>query len=229
MLTLNSDAAKGAGDGNTLPDEGAQPARGRRHRGCHVARWRHPFRQATFIVTVATLATVSPTSPPSPSSASLPRRCCCTTQLSHPPGSYADVSRAPPSADVSAAARRSSAARALLAAFAAAASLSARHVCLGSLGACHRSSLSLPGSAPSCRVGTSPPRLPRPPPSAERYCTCCAFSPCPRSQVRVSNRSGGPGPPLFSVFCFSTRPPARHPEAARPPTDREIKNARPVK
>jgi len=32
---------------------------------------------------------------------------------------------------------------------------------------------------------------------------------------------------LFSVFCFSKRPPARHPEAARPPTDREIKNARP--
>ena len=43
----------------------------------------------------------------------------------------------------------------------------------------------------------------------------------------MSNRSGGPGPPLFSVFCFSTRPPARHPEAARPPTYREIKNARP--
>ena len=35
---------------------------------------RHPFRQATFIVTVATLAAVSPTSPPSPSWASLPRR-----------------------------------------------------------------------------------------------------------------------------------------------------------
>ena len=43
----------------------------------------------------------------------------------------------------------------------------------------------------------------------------------------MSNRSGGPAPPLFSVFCFSKRPPARHPEAARPPTDPEIKNARP--
>ena len=32
---------------------------------------------------------------------------------------------------------------------------------------------------------------------------------------------------MFSVFCFSKRPPARHPEAARPPTHREIKNARP--
>ena len=42
----------------------------------------------------------------------------------------------------------------------------------------------------------------------------------------MSNRSGGPGPPLFSVFCFSTRPPARHPEAARPPTHREIKTGR---
>ena len=141
------------------------------------------------------------------------------TQLSHPPGSYADVSRAPPSADVSAAARRSSAARALLAAFAAAASLSARHVCLGSLGACHRSSLSLPGSAPTCRVGTSPPRLPRPPPSAERYCTCCAFSPCPRSQVRVSNRSGGPRPPLFSVFQ-NARPPATPRRLGPPQTQR---------
>ena len=30
-----------------------------------VARWRHPFRQASFIVAVATLAAVSPTSPPS--------------------------------------------------------------------------------------------------------------------------------------------------------------------
>ena len=34
-------------------------------------------------------------------------------------------------------------------------------------------------------------------------------------------------PLLFSVFCFSTRPPARHPEAARPPTDLKIKIARP--
>jgi len=45
-----------------------------------------------------------------------------------------------------------------------------------------------------------------------------------------STPSGGPRPPgplLFSVFCFSKRPPARHPEAARPPTDPEIKNARP--
>ena len=42
-----------------------------------------------------------------------------------------------------------------------------------------------------------------------------------------STPSGGPGPLLFYVFCFSKRPPARHPEAARPPTDREIKNARP--
>ena len=53
------------------------------------------------------------------------------------------------------------------------------------------------------------------------------FSPCPRSQVRVSTRSGGPAPPpsvYFSVCCFSkrppNRPPARHPEAARPPTHR---------
>ena len=47
-----------------------------------------------------------------------------------------------------------------------------------------------------------------------------------------STPSGGPGPPgplLFSVFCFSKRPPARHPEAARPPTDPEIKNARPYR
>ena len=36
-----------------------------------------------------------------------------------------------------------------------------------------------------------------------------------------------PGPLLFSVFCFSKRPPACHPEAARPPTDLEIKIARP--
>ena len=43
----------------------------------------------------------------------------------------------------------------------------------------------------------------------------------------MSNRSGGPGPPLFSVFCFSKRPPARHPEVARPPTDPEIKKRRP--
>ena len=43
----------------------------------------------------------------------------------------------------------------------------------------------------------------------------------------MSNRSGGPGPPLFSVFCFSKRPPARHPEVARPPTDPEIKNVGP--
>ena len=34
---------------------------------------------------------------------------------------------------------------------------------------------------------------------------------------------------LFSVFWFSKRPPARHPEAARPPTDREIKTGRPEK
>ena len=44
----------------------------------------------------------------------------------------------------------------------------------------------------------------------------------------MSNRSGGPGPPLFSVFCFSKRPPARHPEVARPPTDPEIKKRRPT-
>ena len=47
---------------------------------------------------------------------------------------------------------------------------------------------------------------------------------------RIFYSQWGPGPPgplLFSVFCFSKRPPARHPEAARPPTDPEIKNARP--
>ena len=87
------------------------------------------------------------------------------TQLSHPPGSYADVSRAPPSADVSAAARRSSAARALLAAFAAAASLSARHVCLRSLGAAIAVlSLSLGQLQPAVSgrhpLGSSPPPSP---------------------------------------------------------------------
>ena len=47
---------------------------------------------------------------------------------------------------------------------------------------------------------------------------------------RIFYSQWGPGPPgplLFSVFCFSKRPPARHPEAARPPTDPEIKSARP--
>ena len=75
-------------------------------------------------------------------------------------------------------------------------------------------SLSLPGSAPTCRVGTSLPRLP--PPFSALNCIdapCCdsrPLSPCPRSQVRVSNRSGGPGPP--SVFCFlSFKTPARPP------------------
>ena len=29
---------------------------------------------------------------------------------------------------------------------------------------------------------------------------------------------GALAPPLFSVFCLSKRPPARHPEAARTPT-----------
>ena len=47
---------------------------------------------------------------------------------------------------------------------------------------------------------------------------------------RIFYSQWGPGPPgplLFSVFCFSKRPPARHPEAARPPTDPEIKKRRP--
>ena len=46
---------------------------------------------------------------------------------------------------------------------------------------------------------------------------------------RIFYSQWGPGPPgplLFSVFCFSKRPPARHPEAARPPTHREIKTGR---
>ena len=98
---------------------GACPFRqGRRHRGCHVARWRHPFRQATFIVTVGP-------SPPSPPSRLRRRRrhhgprcrdgavASDSTLPAYSPGSYADVRcrrvpRAPPSADVSAAARRSS-------------------------------------------------------------------------------------------------------------------------
>ena len=41
------------------------PARTKTSRMSIVARWRHPFRQASFIVAVATLAAVSPTSPPS--------------------------------------------------------------------------------------------------------------------------------------------------------------------
>ena len=47
---------------------------------------------------------------------------------------------------------------------------------------------------------------------------------------RIFYSQWGPGPPgplLFSVFCFSKRPPARHPEVARPPTDPEIKKRRP--
>ena len=143
------------------------------------------------------------------------------TQLSHPPGSYADVSRAPPSADVSAAARRSSAARALLAAFAAAASLSARHVCLGSLGACHRSSLSLPGSAPTCRVGTSPPRLPPPPPlngTAHRAARS-RLVPGARCVCLIVVGALAPLCFLFSVFQHA-RPPATPRRLGPPLTER---------
>ena len=118
-----------------------------------VARWRHPFRQASFIVTVATLAAVSPTSPPSLSGPFM---------MQAQPTPLAPM----PTCLVCSPVRRClccrPAVRALLAAFAAAASLSARHVCLRSLGAAI-AVLSLPGSAPTCRVGTSPPRLLPPP------------------------------------------------------------------
>ena len=90
----------------------------RRHRGCHVARRRHPFRQATFIVTVATLAYVAAVAIMGLAAETVLLH---LTQLSQPTPLApmpTCVPRASPSADVSAAARRSSAARALLAAFA---------------------------------------------------------------------------------------------------------------
>ena len=59
---------------------------------------RHPRRRLAYVAAVAIMGLAAETV------------LLHLTQLSHPPGSYADVSRAPPSADVSAAARRSSAA-----------------------------------------------------------------------------------------------------------------------
>ena len=143
------------------------------------------------------------------------------TQLSHPPGSYADVSRVLPASPLRrclcVAARR----RALCSA-GPPRRLRCRCIAVGSsclstvIGGCHRCSLSLPGSAPTCRVGTSPPPGSPLPPLLRTPLNCMLrFSPCPRSQVRVSNRSGGHGPPLFSVFCFSKRPPARPPATPR--------------
>ena len=94
---------------------------------------RHPRRRLAYVAAVAIMGLAAETV------------LLHLTQLSHP-GSYADVSRAPPSADVSAVPPGGALRRALLAAFAAAASLSARHFCLRSLGAAIAVlSLSLPG------------------------------------------------------------------------------------
>ena len=128
------------------------------------------------------------------------------TQLSHPPGSYADVSRAPPSADVSAAARRSSAAGPPR-------RFRCRCIAVGSsflstvIGGCHRCSLSLPGSAPTCRVGTSPPRLLPPPFSAELLAAAARFVPGARCLCLIVVGALAPLCFLFSVFQ-NARPPA---------------------
>ena len=151
------------------------PARTKTSRMSIVARWRHPFRQASFIVAVATLAAVSPTSPPSLSGPFM---------MQAQPTPLAPIPM--PTCPVCSPVRRClccrPAVRALLAAFAAAASLSARHCCLRSYGGAIAVLVLSPGvsSKLPCRdVAPSPPSPPLPlltsPISAELH--AARFSP----------------------------------------------------
>ena len=175
-----------------------------------VARWRHPFRQASFIVAVATLAAVSPTSPPSLSGpfmmqaqptplAPMPtcpacspvRRCLCCRPAEHCSGPSS-----PPSLPL--------------------------HRCqlvisvYGHMGAPSLFSLSW-GQLQAAVSGRRPLGSPL---SAELHAAILA--PCPRSHVRVSNRSVGALAPLcflFSVF-HNARPPATPRRLGPPLTQR---------
>ena len=96
----------------------------------------------------------------------------------HPPGSYADVSSVLPRPPMSLLPPSGALQRALLAAFAAAASLSARHFCLRSFGAAI-AVLSL--SRGQLQAAVSGRRPLAPPLSAELHAAILA--PCPRSQA----------------------------------------------
>ena len=125
----------------------------------------------------------------------------------HTPGSYADVSRVLPRPPMSLLPPSGALQRALLAAFAAAASLSARHFCLQSLGAAIAVlSLSLGQLQPAVSgrhpLGSSPPPF-----SAELLAAAARFVPGARCLCLIVVGALAPLCFLFSVFQ-NARPPA---------------------
>ena len=140
----------------------------------------------------------------------------------HPPGSYADVSSVLPRPPMSLLPPSGALQRALLAAFAAAASLSARHFCLQSLGAAIAVlSLSLGQLQPAVSgrhpLGSSPPPF-----SAELLAAAARFVPGARCLCLIVVGALAPLCFLFSVFQ-NARPPAT-PRWLGPPLTQRSKN-----
>ena len=141
----------------------------------------------------------------------------------HPPGSYADVSSVLPRPPMSLLPPSGALQRALLAAFAPCRCIAVGLSFLSTvIGGCHRCSLSLPGSAPTCRVGTSPPRLLPPPFSAELLAAAARFVPGARCLCLIVVGALAPLCFLFSVFQ-NARPPAT-PRWLGPPLTQRSKN-----
>ena len=144
------------------------------------------------------------------------------TQLSHPPGSYADVRPACFPVRRCLCRRRPGGA---LQRGPSSPPSRCRCIAVGSsflstvIGGCHRCSLSLPGSAPTCRVGTSPPRLLPPPFSAELLAAAARFVPGARCLCLIVVGALAPLCFLFSVFQ-NARPPATPRRLGPPLTQR---------
>ena len=148
------------------------------------------------------------------------------TQLSHPPGSYMPTCPVLPRPPMSLLPPSGALQRALLAAFAAAASLSARHFCLQSLGAAIAVlSLSLGQLQPAVSgrhpLGSSPPPF-----SAELLAAAARFVPGARCLCLIVVGALAPLCFLFSVFQ-NARPPAT-PRWLGPPLTQRSKNVGPA-